>query len=292
MRTFPLSPILPLPRCRSDFVRIPQIQPLLVGLKRFAGLKKTTIALVSGAAVACVALVFMLASFVLSEDQQDETSPTAVAAIYSKEDIIAQQLTSIRNGYLDTFHIKEHSVSDEDIAPLEGLPGVRVVMLDQGLISDDGMKILATLPDLMHLRVRLSIISDEGLAYLQGCENLRILNLPNCYLTDQGINSLRQLPRLRQLRIGGDSVTELSYSIATLDRIHALHLINVPVTDEGLKAIAAMPRLESLYLDASQVTEEGWQWLFDHHPELHVHIDQHHHDQDPQYHQHSSNQTE
>lgn len=292
MRTFPLSPILLLPRCRSDFVRIPQIPTLLVDLKRFVGLKKTTLPLVIGVAVACLALVFMIASSLLSGDEQAETAPTAAAAIYSKEDIIAQQLTSIRNGYLDTFHIKDHTVSDEDILPLEGLSGVRVVILDQGMISDDGMKILATLPDLMHLRVRISIISDRGLGHLLGCENLRILNLPNSQLTDEGIMSLRQLPRLRQLRIGGDSVTELSYSIATLDKINALHLINVPVTDEGLKAIAAMPRLESLYLDSAQVTEAGWQWLFDHHPELHVHVDQRHHDRDPQYHEHASSQPD
>ena len=274
-------------------MHIPQIQSLLGRLTRLASLKKTTLALLIGAAVAFVAFVFMLTAFLFSQDEQDEeVEPTVAAAIYSKEDIIAQKLTSIRNGYLDTFQMNDHPLSDEDILPLEGLAGVRVVMLDQGMISDDGMKILATLPDLMHLRVRLSIISDKGLAHLQGCENLRVLNLPNCHLTDQGIMALRQLPRLRQLRIGGDSVTELSYSIATLEQINALHLINVPVTDEGLKAIAAMPRLESLYLDSSQVTEVGWQWLFDHHPELHVHIDQRHHDRDPQYHEHASNQAD
>jgi hypothetical protein len=47
-----------------------------------------------------------------------------------------------------------------------------------------------------------------------------------------------------------------------------------------------MPNLQSLYLDDSLVTETGWEWLFEEVPNLHVHVNQQHHDRDPQAHQH------
>ena len=81
---------------------------------------------------------------------------------------------------------------------------------------------------------------------------------------------------------------DLSRAVATLSPLRVVHLINVPVTDEGLKELSKLPHLESLYLDGPRVTEAGWEWLFENHPELHVHINQRHHDRDPRHHYHTS----
>jgi hypothetical protein len=68
--------------------------------------------------------------------------------------------------------------------------------------------------------------------------------------------------------------------------LRAVHLIEIPITDEGLQQIADLPHLESLYLDGAAVTATGWNWLFTNHPDLHIHLDQQHHDIDPNWHPH------
>lgn len=165
-----------------------------------------------------------------------------------------------------------------------------VVLIDQGVVDDEGMAILGQIPDLQHLRLRLSPITDAGLKPLLHQSSLWYLNLPHSELTAEGVRSLQQLPRLRQLRLGSPQLgNDVSAAIAEIRSLRGLHLIGVPITDEGLRLIAGLPHLESLYLDDSAVTDVGWEWLFRNHPELHVHVDQQHHDRDPHAHPHERN---
>ena len=93
------------------------------------------------------------------------------------------------------------------------------------------------------------------------------------------------MPALRNLRLGiKDGNNRHGRAVATLSRLRTVHLIRVAITDEGLQALAKMPQLESLYLDDSSITDAGWTWLFEENPQLHVHINQKHHDRDPQKH--------
>ncbi len=164
---------------------------------------------------------------------------------------------------------------------------VDTVIFDQGKITDEGLKAICTLPNLQHLRLRLSPITDEGFKMLAGCKKLWFLNLPHCDCTIEGLEHLKDLPALRQLRLGpGRLDNEAPRAITKIGSLRGLHLIGVPVTNEGMKAIADMKSLESLYLDDSAVTEAGWDWLFENRPHLHVHVNQQHLDRDPQSHRH------
>jgi hypothetical protein len=167
------------------------------------------------------------------------------------------------------------------------LPKLDTVLIDEGVITDEGMKTIAKIPELRHLRLRLSPITDEGLKPLLGSESLWFLNLPHSRLTEKGIRSLAALPKLRQLRVGSTLLgNDLGRALLEVKSLRGLHLIGVPLGDEGLKVVVELPHLESLYLDDSAVTEAGWEWLFQNHPQLHVHINQRHHDRDPHYHKH------
>ncbi|WDQ19322.1 adenylate cyclase [Rhodopirellula sp. P2] len=167
------------------------------------------------------------------------------------------------------------------------LPKLDTVLIDEGVITDEGLKTIAKLPELRHLRLRLSPITDEGLKPLLECETLWFLNLPHSRLTEKGIRSLAALPKLRQLRVGSTLLgNDLGRALLEVESLRGLHLIGVPLGDEGLKVIVELPHLESLYLDDSAVTESGWEWLFLNHPQLHVHINQRHHDRDPHHHKH------
>ncbi|MCM2371663.1 leucine-rich repeat domain-containing protein [Aporhodopirellula aestuarii] len=171
--------------------------------------------------------------------------------------------------------------------PAKTFAKLDTVLIDQGVVTDQGLAVIAQLPDLEHLRLRLSPITDEGIRSLAGCDKLWLLNLPHCRVSSAGIRSLKKLPKLKQLRLGSPNLNnECCRAIAELTTLRGLHLIGVPVTDEGIKVLTTLPRLESLYLDDSAITESGWSWLFRNHPQLHVHVNQKHHDRDPHAHVH------
>lgn len=166
-------------------------------------------------------------------------------------------------------------------------PKLDTVLIDQGIVTRAGLAKIAELPGLEHLRLRLSPIVDEDLEPLLGCKDLWLLNLPHSQLSKDGIVALARLPKLKQLRIGSDRLTnDCCRAIAKLQNLRGLHLIGVPITDDGVKVLSELPHLESLYMDDSAVTDSGWDWVFRNHPQLHVHVNQTHHDRDPQSHAH------
>ncbi|EMB13932.1 leucine-rich repeat domain-containing protein [Rhodopirellula europaea] len=167
------------------------------------------------------------------------------------------------------------------------LPKLDTVLIDEGVITDEGIATIAKIPELRHLRLRLSPITDEGLKPLLERKSIWFLNLPHSRLTEKGIRSLSALPKLRQLRVGSTLLgNDIGRALLEVKSLRGLHLIGVPLSDEGLKVIVQLPHLESLYLDDAAITESGWDWLFQNHPQLHVHINQRHHDRDPQHHKH------
>jgi len=176
-------------------------------------------------------------------------------------------------------------VTDRDLLVLAQTPTVDTLICDAGELSDVAVESIASLPNLRHLRLRHSPISDDGFQALAAIKTLWFLNLPHSRCTAKGIASLAVLPDLRNLRLGSDLLgADAAGSLSLLHSLRSVHLIGVPFNDEGLRLIAALPELESIYLDDSSVTEDGWQWLFENYPDLHVHVDQQHHDRDPHRH--------
>ena len=199
----------------------------------------------------------------------------------------AEQVEQIASQRRDTLRVTRYAVDDAMLEQLRGLDHLQTVILDRGVITDRGAEVLAELPKLRYLRLRHSPITDRGLRRLAQNDSLWYLNLPQSQCTAEGVAALAEIPKLRQLRIGSDRLgNEVSRAVASIDTLRGIHLIGVPVTDEGVKTIARLPHLESLYLDDSAVTDAGWQWVLENAPQLHVHIDQQHHDRDPQAHPH------
>lgn len=152
-------------------------------------------------------------------------------------------------------------------------------------ISLETVDLITRMPKLEQLHLRRAPITDEMLARIATSPTIWLLNLPAAVVTPSAIESLESMPMLRNLRLGiKDGTNRHARAVAKLKRLRTVHLIGISVSDDGLQALAALPQLESLYLDGSAVTEGGWTWLFQNHPQLHVHIDQKHHDRDPQKH--------
>lgn len=238
---------------------------------------------IAGTSLGIVLAVFLFYGRADSAVTETEKSDEAVDAM----EVFQAMLADVAENKLVSLNIREFEVTDEMCEQLRELHSLEHVTIDRGQITDVGLAAIASLPNLHHIRLRLSPISDDGLATLAKCENLWMINLPHSKITSEGVNVLQELPRLRQLRIGTDQAgNEICRTIAKLESLRSVHLIGIGVTDEGMKLLADMPHLESLYLDDSAVTDIGWQWLFDSRPQLHVHVDQNHHDRDPKGHRH------
>lgn len=197
---------------------------------------------------------------------------------------LASQVEAVARRTSATIHVESQALVDEDLASLVPLAGLQVLTLDNASnsISDRGCEQLAGMTSLVHLRVRGGSIGDDGLAHLASLPQLKILNLPQCRATDRGLAVLAQLPRLAQLRLGSDRITDGGIQdLRRFPALRQLHLIGAPITDVALEELAKLEKLESLYLDDSQVTDDGLERLFRARPDLHVHINQQHHDRDP-----------
>jgi hypothetical protein len=108
------------------------------------------------------------------------------------------------------------------------------------------------------------------------------LNLPQGQFSDAGLATLTRLPHLELLRFGSPHVTDAGLiHLQALPRLRFLHLIAVPLTDMGLAQIGQFERLESCYLDDIILSDAAVEALIAARPQLHLHLDQEHHDRDP-----------
>jgi len=205
------------------------------------------------------------------------------------EQPLAAQMAAVRAGVGDTIQLEHTPLTDRDLATIGELKKLRVLLLDdpRGRFSAAGIGQLTRLAGLEHLRIRGRGIDDAALAEVARIRSLRILNVPQATITDDGLAVLKVLPHLVQLRFGSPQVTDAGMkTLAELPALLRLHTIDVPITDAGLKTLANMPQLESLYLDGGEFSEAELDRLFHQRPNLHVHLNQEHHDRDPHRHQH------
>ena len=202
--------------------------------------------------------------------------PSAAAASLSA------QVAAVRAGEAAKI-TADQPLSATEWESLRGLAGLRELVLHAGVADDGQARLLATLPDLERLVLRESPLSDAGFRELALCARLRDLNVPQAACTPAGIRALATLPRLRSLRLGGPQLAgaDVGHAVGELVQLRSLHLIDVPLGDDGLAAIARLPGLWNLYLDGAGVSDDAWTKYFQAHPDVHVHVDQAHHDRDP-----------
>jgi hypothetical protein len=197
-------------------------------------------------------------------------------------DVTAAGVEAVRAGRSRTVRA-ERPLTDAEWGSLRGLAGLEELVLVAGRADDSCAEIIATLPDLERLVLRESPLTDAGLRRLAACSRLRDLNLPQAACTAAGIRELESLADLRSLRLGGPRLAgpEVCRAVVALPALRSLHLIDVRIGDEGLAVLAGKPTLWNLYLDGAGVSDAAWEGYFRACPDVHVHVDQAHHDRDP-----------
>lgn len=193
-----------------------------------------------------------------------------------------QQVAAVRAGESRGIIVNQATIGDDRLRDLRGLESMSYLELGRSEITAFGVRELTSLPNLRRVALRGRPVDDAMFLALCQIPTVRELNLPDTTITDSGLAALEQRPQLVQLRLSSSQLTDAGMAhIARVPKLRFLHLISIPLTDKGLTAFHKMTDLESLYIDDVQVTDAGIARLLKQLPELHFHLDQAHHDLDP-----------
>jgi len=176
-------------------------------------------------------------------------------------------------------------ITDAMLRKLTTIDRLTTIQVNTDSIILPTIEKLSQMPKLEQLHIRGASLDDAMFMELTKSLSIWLLNFPSANVSPEAIEGLGKMPALRQLRLGikgGDN--QHGRAISTLSRLRSVHLIGIAITDEGLRPLTEMPQLESLYLDDTAVTDTGWEWLVQENTHLHVHVNQKHHDRDPQKH--------
>lgn len=179
-------------------------------------------------------------------------------------------------------------LTDAGLASIAKLRNLEVLHLEGTMVmTDDGLKVLATLPKLRHLRLS-GQFTDRGLAYLAAAPSLKAMWLETPRATEEGLHSLARIQTLERLCVPWlDHITDRSIayfkampklvalgvgdagsgdagmaSLASLTNLEVLAIKGgANLTDNGLKPLSGMPKLRALEIYHSRITEQGLNYL-------------------------------
>lgn len=174
--------------------------------------------------------------------------------------------SDIKKMHKDIHSLVVHSLTDDDIKKLLIFQELRFLTIQYSRdgkkqkITDEGLKYLSDLPNLVSLEIRgQNQITNDGLKYISNIKTLKwlkLLELDN--ITDEG---LKYLPNLVSLfisdcnQITNDGLKHIS-KIKTLEKLWLWDLDNI--TDEGIKYLPYLPNLTSLLISGcNQITDDG-----------------------------------
>lgn len=170
---------------------------------------------------------------------------------------------------LRALELDQSRITDAGIAHLSGLKKLRRIGLEafqvyrEGFgVGDESLELLAQLPELESIDLRLTKITDQGLKHLAGRPTLKVLSISGTKTSDAGVAMLKQLPRLEYLRLGvydeGIPLTDEGLRhVGEMESLQDLDLSGTQITDTGLVHLRGLKQLKNLSLDETQVTPAG-----------------------------------
>lgn len=221
----------------------------------------------------------------LTKNEVVAVDPVTLSSEQSEQMPFQAALAHLVQSGDDTIRLFDFSPTSEQLETLASIEQLRILRIDHGRLTPQAGEFLASMPHLEQLHFRGVSLDDATLEAIAKSRTIWLLNISGAKLSHEAIARLSDMPKLRQLRLaienGGNRYAE---AVAKIKTLRALHLIGIGINNDGLKLVAGLPNLESIYIDDSSVDENGWIWLFENKTHLHIHIDQMHHDRDPQKH--------
>ncbi len=107
-----------------------------------------------------------------------------------------------------------------------------------------------------HLRGRE--LTDEGLKHVAALKNVVVLNLRDTQITSAGLVHLKGLGKLRRLHLERTQVDDEGIgNLAGLSDLEYLNLYGTKITDKALDRLTGLKNLKQLYVWQTGVTKEG-----------------------------------
>jgi hypothetical protein len=90
---------------------------------------------------------------------------------------------------------------------LRSMKGTGVSFNNNMNVTNDDLKHLKAIRNLINVELGNTLITDAGLVHLVGLKKLRTLNLSDTAITDAGLEHLKKIPSLRNLSLMDTEVT-------------------------------------------------------------------------------------
>jgi len=168
-----------------------------------------------------------------------------------------EKLLPLRN--LSELYLADTTIGDDAVAMFLELPALRKLRLARNQISNEGLKHLAGMTELVELDLsEISQLSDDGLQHLSGLTNLSKLNLWRVPVSDAGVLYLKPLTSLEWLNLDNTRLSDDGLpALADMKQLTFLHLGSTLVSDAGLKHLNGLTGLKDLKVTRTAVTEAG-----------------------------------
>lgn len=134
--------------------------------------------------------------------------------------------------------LRGNGISDDDLATLESLRNLQLLVIDQCPITDDGVKEVAKVETLRHLCLfECDDITDTSFTYLGRMRSLEMLDIAafSAKITGRNIQSLSALPNL-----------------GTLNLVDCLE-----ISDDAVQPLASLNHLDTLDIRGTSISEVG-----------------------------------
>jgi hypothetical protein len=127
----------------------------------------------------------------------------------SKEanDVVLQELLNGLEG-LRVLLLKDTPISDAGLVALRPHRMLEALQLDHTRVTDAGLEHVRTMEGLQHLGLQELPITDAGLARLAGMKSLQGLSVDRTKITNAGMAHLQPLPNLMYLGLGHNGLTD------------------------------------------------------------------------------------
>ena len=166
---------------------------------------------------------------------------------------------------LEELRLRQHQMTDEDLACLAKLPRLRALSLGGSELTDAALLHLQNIPTLKSLNVSDMDITDAGAAHLAKMTQLEELNVHNTLLTDCGMAHLAALPSLKKLMLDGFGSNRIEITdegMASIGKMASLEHLRLPgypprrdnITDAGFAHLADLKRLKYLWACTSSIS--------------------------------------
>lgn len=158
-------------------------------------------------------------------------------------------------GHVISASFARTSVTDADLAPLNGLTTIEYLDLSGTQVQGPGLVHLRGMP-LWRLSLQSTPLDDAGFAQLPKFVDLHDLSLAKTRLSSGFIEHLHSYPQLETLDLSYVAVTDDMVRQLSELPLETLYLNNTPITAKSLPYLAKMPHVRQVYFCQTKITPE------------------------------------